>query len=155
MLNMYNPETDQEAQLRKILESAQMVNPADIAGMQVSPGGIDNVGSAISGIANGPIAPEILQATEAAGNPSMASKIIDGLANYQVAPINAPPMGQLQRGGGLMPLNAPPMGPYGSSASGLLNSIGQSSKSKKDKEKDDEDGGNIDKFASLKAFLGG
>ncbi len=146
--SLYNPENDQEAQLRKILESAQMVNPGDIAGMQVSPGGIDNVGSAISGIANGPIAPEILQATEAAGNPSTASKIIDGLANYQAAPINAPPMGQLQRGGGLMPLNAPPMGSYGSSASGILNSIGQ----QPDKDDDDE---KTSKMAKLLKMFGG
>tara|TARA_R110002124_G_scaffold79638_1_gene211560 strand:+ start:108 stop:635 length:528 start_codon:yes stop_codon:yes gene_type:complete len=174
MYNQYDPNKDLEEKMRQMLASQNVLSPEQMSGMsspltggidnigatmtqdprisQISAdGGIDNTQAVMNEIANGPIVPEVAAGADNSFDFAAAMK---GLAGYENVPINAPPMGPVQRGGGLMPLNAPPMAPYGASSFGLLNSLKASPKSKKDKEKDEADGSNIDKFSSIKAFLG-
>jgi len=67
MNSLYNPETDKEAVMRKMIEDAQMVESA--SNMTVDPSaGIDNIAKVMDEIAVGDIVPEIANSLGAVSN---------------------------------------------------------------------------------------
>ena len=156
MYNQYDPNKDLEEKMRQMLASQNVLSPEQLSSpltggidnigatmtqdpriSQISAdGGIDNTQAVMNEIAAGSIVPEV---AAGADNSFDFAKAMKGLAGYENVPINAPPMGPVQRGGGLMPLNAPPIGAYGQ---GLMGMIG----------KEDQDGPN--NFAKLMKMFG-
>ena len=156
MYNQYDPNKDLEEKMRQLLASQNVLSPEQMSSpltggidnigatmtqdpriSQISAdGGIDNTQAVMNEMANGPIVPEV---AAGADNSFDFAKAMKGLAGYENVPINAPPMGPVQRGGGLMPLNAPPIGAYGQ---GLMSMVG----------KEDQDGPN--NFAKLMKMFG-
>ena len=156
MYNQYDPNKDLEEKMRQMLASQNVLSPEQLSSpltggidnigatmtqdpriSQISAdGGIDNTQAVMNEIANGPIVPEVAAGADNSFDFAAAMK---GLAGYENVPINAPPMGPVQRGGGLMPLNAPPIGAYGQ---GLMSMVG----------KEDQDGPN--NFAKLMKMFG-
>tara|TARA_R110002167_G_scaffold53009_1_gene152440 strand:- start:11538 stop:12011 length:474 start_codon:yes stop_codon:yes gene_type:complete len=156
MYNQYDPNKDLEEKMRQMLASQNVLSPEQMsspltggidnigATMTQDPrisqmgadGGIDNTQAVMNEIATGPIVPEVAAGADNSFDFAAAMK---GLAGYENVPINAPPMGPVQRGGGLMPLNAPPIGAYGQ---GLMSMVG----------KEDQDGPN--NFAKLMKMFG-
>ena len=156
MYNQYDPNKDLEEKMRQLLASQNVLSPEQMSSpltggidnigatmtqdpriSQISAdGGIDNTQAVMNEMANGPIVPEVAAGADNSFDFAAAMK---GLAGYENVPINAPPMGPVQRGGGLMPLNAPPIGAYGQ---GLMAMVG----------KEDQDGPN--NFAKLMKMFG-
>ena len=156
MYNTYDPNKDLEEKMRQMIAAQNVLSPAQMSSPltggidnigatmtqdpRISPmgadGGIDNTQAVMNEIATGPIVPEVAAGADNSFDFASAMK---GLAGYENVPINAPPMGPVQRGGGLMPLNAPPIGAYGQ---GLMSMVG----------KEDQDGPN--NFAKLMKMFG-
>lgn len=107
MNTLYNPETDKEAMLRKMIEDAQMVDYKSALNMTVDPSaGIDNTVKVANEIGAGDIVPEIANAVPASASPVPASaspfgagltldNIASAVSTYE--PIDAPAMTPLQK----------------------------------------------------------
>ena len=112
---MYNEETDKEAMLRKIMQSSQMVDPSQMAGMTAGNGQIDNTGATIDALTQAQTPdPAFLQAQQNAQSDLAAQgrkdqlMALSGAAGGMAFNPGIPDMGGLQRGGGLMSMQAAP-----------------------------------------------
>jgi hypothetical protein len=93
MNSLYNPETDKEAVMRKMIEDAQMVESA--SNMTVDPSaGIDNIAKVMDEIAVGDIVPEIANSRGAVSNLEIDIPLGE---THSYETINAPAMPPLQK----------------------------------------------------------
>ena len=95
MNTLYNPETDKEAIMRKMIEDAQMVDYESKLNMTVDPSaGIDNIAKSMDEIAVGDIVPEIANSPGAVSDLEI-DKLLGATSSYKT--IGAPAMAPLQK----------------------------------------------------------
>lgn len=97
MNTLYNPETDKEAIMRKMIEDAQMVDYESASNTTVDPSaGIDNIAKSMDEIAAGDIVQEIANPPGAVSDLLDIDKLSLGeTGSYKT--INAPSMAALQK----------------------------------------------------------